>query len=170
MPDPIISPMTSERPLRYVRLLFLSSDCPSCAIVGSKVAPNVVYPPGVKSKAEDMEWFRRECPGTDAVIGSSSSRSGESLREDGGPGEDEELEFRREDDREEDAKEASSRESRRESCGWESSLAILTGLDIFENQDIILDRIMKFPSFLHMLLFMVLLSIRYCSFHALICQ
>jgi hypothetical protein len=46
MPLPIMSPTTSERPLRYVRLLFFSSEPPLSAFVGSSAglegAPSAV--------------------------------------------------------------------------------------------------------------------------------
>ena len=46
MPLPMISPITSDSPLRYVRLLFFSSDPPLSALVGSSAglagAPSAV--------------------------------------------------------------------------------------------------------------------------------
>ena len=66
MPLPIISPTTSESPLMYVSVLFLSNELPFIDPDGSRAAfdgaPSAVYPCavlergkrfGVKSKADE---------------------------------------------------------------------------------------------------------------------
>jgi hypothetical protein len=129
MPLPITSPMTSDSPFRYVRLLFLSNEPPLSALVGSSAgfdgAPNAVYPCavldrgkrfGAKSNAEDT-LYERLCRGLlgswpagfSSLNGSSSSK--ESLRDEGAPETEDSSEVRRE-GCEEEAREASSSESR----------------------------------------------------------
>jgi len=131
MPLPIIRPMTSDNPLRYVKLLFLSNEPPLSALDGSKAgfdgAPKAVYPCavlesgkrlGAKSKAE-VTLYERLClcrglfaswrAGFSSDKGSSSSK--DNRREDGAPEEEDSSEVRRE-GCDEDAREASSSESR----------------------------------------------------------